>query len=99
MIAALLRLTGDGTAPSPTSMRRAIMNELYDPSELGAAMIETTVRTTLTLPAWASAAQISEAMEILDPSLEPVGWHGARPAWGATTIYAPAKATVQPAQV
>ena len=55
------------------------------------AMIETTVRTRITVPAWASADIIAEAMEILDPSLEPVGWHGARPAWGATTIYAPPK--------
>jgi hypothetical protein len=48
---------------------------------------ERVVRTTVTIPAW-STLDLAEAMEILDPEADQAVWAGARPGWGATTIYA-----------
>jgi hypothetical protein len=60
-------------------------------AEEQSSFVEHTVRTTVVVPAWASPELVAEAMEILDPSLEPTGWRGARPGWGATTIYSAAR--------
>lgn len=71
------------------------MNHLAAADELYEApvYVERTVRTTISVPAWATADQVAEAMEILDPSLEPAVWRGVLPGWGATTIYAPPRQT------
>jgi hypothetical protein len=58
--------------------------ELADARDL---VLERTVRTAITVPAWATADQVAEAMEILDPTAA-TDWHGVLPGWGATTIYA-----------
>jgi hypothetical protein len=61
--------------------------EIYEVVDGSTTTIERTVRTTITVPAWASAEQIAEAMEILDPGSDLDGWRGVLPGWGATTIY------------
>jgi hypothetical protein len=70
---------------------RNIMNEIISSSEPSTTILERTVHTSISIPNWATADQVAEAMEILDPSLEPTGWHGVHPGWGATTIYEPPK--------
>jgi hypothetical protein len=49
--------------------------------------VEHTTRTVITLPAGFTAAQLAEAMEILDAPPTPASWTGVTPGWSATVVH------------